>query len=83
MANNFKDYDYFVNNFNKKYGTNFSLEEYDKEQRRFDNFSENFLNGPVNGVSNEDNVYRKEFLKRSLYGAPRRGRPDGSGGADQ
>ena len=63
MANNFKDYDYFVNNFNKKYGTNFSLEEYDKEQRRFDNFSENFLNGPVNGVSNEDNVYRKEFLK--------------------
>ena len=63
MANNFKDYDYFVNNFNKKYGTNFSLEEYDKEQRRFDNFSENFLTGPVNGVSTEDSVYRKEFLK--------------------
>lgn len=63
MAGSFEEYNDFVNTFNKKYGTNFSFEEYDNEQRRFDNFSENFLKGPVNGVSNEDNVYRKEFLK--------------------
>ena len=63
MAGNFEEYNDFVGAFNKKYGTNFSFDEYDKEQRRFDNFSENFLKGPVNGVSNEDNVYRKEFLK--------------------
>ncbi len=63
MANNFEEYNYLVATFNKKYGTNFSFEEYDEEQRRFDNFSDNFLKGPVNGVSNEDNVYRKEFLK--------------------
>ena len=63
MANNFEEYKYLVDTFNKKYGTNFSFEEYDEEQRRFDNFSENFLKGPIDGVSNEDNVYRKEFLK--------------------
>ena len=63
MATIFEEYNYFINTFNKKYGTNFSFEEYDKEQRRFDNFSDNFLKGPINGVSNEDNVYRKEFLK--------------------
>ena len=63
MAGNFEEYNDFVGAFNKKYGTNFSFEEYDEEQRRFDNFSENFLKGPINGVSNEDSVYRKEFLK--------------------
>ena len=63
MANNFEEYKYLVDTFNKKYGTNFSFKEYDEEQRRFDNFSDNFLKGPVNGVSNEDSVYRKEFLK--------------------
>ena len=63
MANNFEEYKYLVDTFNKKYGTNFSFKEYDEEQRRFDNFSDNFLKGPVDGVSNEDSVYRKEFLK--------------------
>ena len=60
MKEQFKDYEYIVNKFNKTHGLKFSFEQYEAERKKASHMREFFLKG--NGELNLQNyVYRKMF----------------------
>ena len=75
MGSPFEEYQHFVDEFNIKYGLNFSFEEYETNQLRHQNIANNFYNGKKSATTTENNLYRgtllnlyKEYAVRTFLG---------------
>lgn len=75
MVSPFEEYQHFVDEFNIKYGLNFSFEEYETNQLRHHNIANNFYNGKKSATTTENNLYRgtllnlyKEYAVRTFLG---------------
>ena len=60
MKEQFKDYEYIVNKFNKTHGLKFSFEQYEEERKKASHMREFFLNGKGD-LNLQNYVYRKMF----------------------
>ena len=75
MASHFEEYQHLVDNFNIKYGLNFSFEDYETNQLRHHNIAKNFNNGNKSATTTENNLYRgtllnlyKEYAEKTVLG---------------
>ena len=75
MASHFEEYQHLVDEFNIKYGLNFSFEEYETNQLRHHNIANIFYNGKKSAITTENNLYRgtllnlyKEYAEKTVLG---------------